>query len=386
MLQQQSRPWFGMLLVVGLAVVAGGLLALRGGSDQAPDNAAPAVMSTTDGLATAAETSAPSTTTAPPDGVAVLAPICVPGPDGYRRAPDEWYLDEPARGFEVSDLRAVRQYASTLDGFEQEWTNPGSNTWIHVGFVGVDVVQRQRELEEQFPDIGVVAVELDHSADELDALAAEVEDLLPEGMAVAYTHVKSGTIDVWVGKVTEEDRRALALLIDDYPLCAAGLVGDLIGEAGPQQTSGDGWRLLAQAEWGVGRQPRVVTTDTQLEDLWTHLMLIDPLPVVDWQRDIVVAFEIGFGSSCPNTRFEGVAKEGKQIRAIIIDPTLLEPGSTHPACTSDYNARTYVVTVARDLLPAPPFTIRSMYGQTLDVPADVDLREPGAKLQPYDEG
>ena len=375
-----SRRQSWILLVAGVAVIAGGFLALRGGSEETPDSAAAGSTSTARAAVAATETSVPATTAAAPDRVAVLAPICVPGPDGYRRATDEWYLDEPARGFEVSDFRAVRQYASTLEGFEQEWTNPGSNTWIHVGFVGVDVAERQRELEERFPDIGVVAVELGHSADELDALALEVGDLLPEGMAVAYTHVKSGTIDVWVGKVTEQDRELLAPLIDRYPLCAAGLVGDLIGEAGPQQTSGDGWRLLAQAEGGLGRQPRVITTATELEELWADFGLGDELPIVDWQEDIVVAFEIGFGSSCPHTRFEGLAKDGNQIRAIIIDPSLLKPGSTHAACTDDYNARTYVVTVERSFLPAPPFTIKSMYGEPLDIPADVDLREPGTTL------
>lgn len=382
MLRRESWLLYGVLLIVALAVAIGGLLALRGSSDDAHDDAAPEVMPTAEVPVAATEASVPSTTTAASDGVTVLAPVCVPGPAGYRRAPDEWYLDEPAMGFEVSDLRAVRQYAATLNGFEQEWTDPGSDTWIHVGFVGVDVAQRQRELKGQFPEVGVIAVELDHSADELDALALEVEDLLPEGMAVAYTNVKAGTIDVWAGKVTERDRELLAPLLDDYPLCAAGLIGDLIGEAGPQRTSGDGWRLLAEADWGLGRQPRVATTDAQLEDLWAHLVLDDPLPVVDWQPDIVVAFEIGYGSSCPQTRFEGIAYEEKQIRAIIIDPTLLKPGATHPACTSDYNARTYVVTVTRELLPAPPFTIRSMYGETLEVPEDVDLREPDTTLEP----
>jgi hypothetical protein len=169
--------------------------------------------------------------------------------------------------------------------------------------------------------------------------------------------------------------------LDDYPLCAAGFVGDQIGEAGPQRTSGDGWRFLAQAEWGLGRQPRVVTTDAELEDLSADLGLDDPLPLVDWQLDIVVAFEIGYGSSCPETRFEGVVSEGGQIRAVIIDPTLLEAGATYRACTSDYNARIYVVTVERELLPAPPLKIKSVHGQSLEVPANVDLREPGTTRQ-----
>lgn len=382
MLLRRSRLLYGVLLVVGLAVVAGGLFAMRSGSDETPDTAAPLVTSTAEPLVTSTESPVSPTTTTAPDGLTVSAPVCVPGAAGYRQAPDDWYRDEPAHGFDVNDLKAVREYASMLDGFERQWTNPERNMWIHVGFVGVDVVQRQRELEEQFPGVSVVAVELDHSADELAALAVEVEDLLPEGMAVAYIHEKAGTIDVWVGKVTEQDRALLAPLLDDYPLCAAGLVGDQIGEAGPQRTSGDGWRLLAQVDWGLGRRPRVVTTDAELEDLWADLGLDDPLPLVDWQPDIVVAFEIGYGSSCPETRFEGVVSEGGQIRAIIIDPTLLEKGATHRACTSDYNARTYVVTVARELLPAPPFAIKSVYGQPREVPADVDLREPGTTLQP----
>lgn len=382
MLLRRSRLFYGVLLVVALAVVAGGILALQGGSEETPDTAEPLVTSTSEATVSSIDVSVSPTTTTTPVGATVLAPVCVPGVDGYRRAPDDWYRDEPADGFDVDDLRAVRKYAATLDGFEREWTYPERNMWIHVGFVGVDVAQRQRELEEQFPGVGVIAVELDHTADELAALAVGVKDLLPEGMAVAYTNAKAGTIDVWVGKVTEQDRALLGPLLEDYPLCAAGLVGDQIGEAGPQQTSGDGWRLLAQAEWGLGRVPRVVTTDADLEDLWAHLGLDDPLPLVDWQRDIVVAFEMGYGSSCPETRFEGLESEGDQIRAVIIDPTLLKPGATHRACTDDYNARVYVVTVARELLLAPPFTIKSVYGQQLEVTADVDLSEPGTTLHP----
>lgn len=171
------------------------------GSDETPDAAEPPATSTSEPVASSVDVSVSPTTTRAPIDLSVLAPVCVPGAAGYRQAPDDWYRDEPVYGHDVNEFnQIVREYASTLDGFERQWNNPERNRWIHVGFVGVDVAQRQRELEAKFPGVGVVAVELDHSDDELAALAVEVEDLLPEGMAVVAIREKAGTIDVWVAR------------------------------------------------------------------------------------------------------------------------------------------------------------------------------------------
>jgi hypothetical protein len=275
----------------------------------------------------------------------------------------------------------ITVYAETLAGFEALWTNPERDRWIHVGFVGTDVLQRQQQLEQAFPEEGVVAVALDHTARQLTALAAELKPQLPEGMSVYSTNVRAGTIDIWVGKVTDEHRTLLGSLSDKYPLCAAGLVGEQIGEPGPQLLAGNGWRYLAEADNNLHQLIRVVTTDEDLEDLWDEIEPAARLPRIDWYKDVVVAFEIGYSGSCPDTRFEGVIAEGGQLVAVVINPTLLE-GLPPATCTGDYNPRIYVVSVARDQLPPPPFVVKSGPEVEQEVIANVDLREPGTTLQP----
>ncbi len=308
----------------------------------------------------------------PTSNASVLAPIC--DPLVWREAPDDWYRDEPVyRDLQYLKLE-VGVYAATLEGFEAVWTNRARHNWIHVGFVDTNILERQRDLEVAFPGEGIVAVELDYSAAELNALAVEVADRLPEGMATYQTDERTGTISIWVGKVTDENRTALGPLSGEYPLCVAGLIGDQIGEAGPQQLTGDGWRYLAETGQSIGHTPRIITNSDTLQDLWTELRLETPVPEPDWETEIVVAFEIGLGGgSCDESRFDGIVAEEGLLQAVVVDPKLLE-GPPQGVCLTVYRPYVYVVTVERGLLPAPPFTVKSVHNDTWDAIVEEDLR------------
>lgn len=355
------------------------LVAAGGCSDSNPDTSATSVAEAEPLLATALARGTTSTVDTI-SGSNQLAPVCVVGADGWLQAPDGWYRDEPVYTPANADLREqVRQFAEALGGFELLWSDPNRDYWIHVGFVRTDIVQRQEELEKQFPGEGIVAVPLDYAGQELADMAAQVDELLPSDMAVFHTNVRAGTIEIWTGKVTDEDRTFLGTLLDRYPVCTTAYTNEQVGEAGPQQPSGDGWRYLTQVDRSLGQRTRFVTTDLGLEELWDDLGLEPPVPDVDWYDNIVVAFEIGYSGSCPDTRFDGITTGVGETYPITAGPTTLN-ASPQQTCTADYNPRIYIVAVARDLLPAPPLLIKTGPEVVEEITTDIDLRVPGSTL------
>lgn len=302
-----------------------------------------------------------------------------------REAPDGWYRDEPVY-IDPSELRAtIRDFASTLDGYETIWSNRDRNNWIQVGFVGTDVEEQQHALEAEFPDAGVVAVELDYTAGQLDTMAEALNTILPGDMAAYTTDVRAGTISVWVGKVTDQDRAVVGSFFNEYPVCAAGLIGDQIGEAGPQQPGGDGWRLLGEFERSIDSHPRIITSSEALTDLWAELRIDASMPEVDWDQEIVVVFEVSghgdTGDVCSATRFDGVVSEEGLLQGVVVNPVLLERVSAETACPMGYSPYVYVIAIERSLLPTPPYTVR-IAPTGWETTVETDLRETGSTLPP----
>lgn len=88
----------------------------------------------------------------------------------------------------------------------------------------------------------------------------------------------------------------------------------------------------------------------------------------------MVALEIGYSGSCPQTRLEAVAFAGTAVDFEVVTIT------DAMACTDDYNPRTYVVALERESLPAPPFTIGRAGWPTAAAQVTEDLRQPGSTV------
>lgn len=117
--------------------------------------------------------------------------------------------------------------------------------------------------------------------------------------------------------------------------------------------SGPGWAYVAEFDRLVGSSPRVIADTGALADLWLELGGVAEPPPVSFDTDIVLAIEVGHSGSCPETRLDAIETQGSLVFTTIVHT------SRERACTSDYIPRTYLVTVARNTLPAPPFQVTS---------------------------
>ncbi len=309
-----------------------------------------------------------------PEGTVTLCATLV-----WPSAPAAWYRAEPVYGDATALIDQVELFATTLEGYERIWVDMAHNGWVTVGFVGSDVVERQRQLETAFPDAGVVAVEMSHSVEQLEALRNEIVAELPEGMVPYRVYETEGYVGVWVGVLTLPSLAELSAVVAGRPICADGYPPDAVVEAGPQLQDGDGWRYLGEYDYSIGRESRVITTESALREL-LELLEAPSSPPVDFSAEIVITFEVGVSSTCPETRFDGVATADGLLYATIVDPSI---GVGPPQlCTFEHIARTYVVAVDRDLLPAPPFIIKANPDYVAQTRVTVDLREPGSTVQP----
>jgi hypothetical protein len=205
-----------------------------------------------------------------------------------------------------------------------------------------------------FPDVGVVAIAVEHTDEELAALQDRVgEALEPHGWSVG---IGSGNakhlVTVNLGVLSEERLAAL----DDFrgePICVEGLDPSEAVADGPQLQSGEGWRLLGEDLVGTAYRTGVATDAEQYAELWSLSALEGSAPDVDFETEIVVWFGAVYGSSCP-IRLDDVV--------IDTDRTLLYGDFVFPGnpavCTSDARPHSYVVAIERSALPAGPFSIQ----------------------------
>ena len=301
----------------------------------------------------------------------------------YRDEPRYELRDDEGSGQPLDLMAAAIAWAQEQEGFEEPWFGHEHHGWIHLGFSGdADVAALQDAVEREFPDAGVVVVDLPYTQGELAALTDRVwEALDAAGATLAGSSSDAAYGMVSLHSLAPEQAAFDALAqFEGEPLCVDVLPEDSLVAQGDQPTSGPGWRLLGD-EWGAGDVYRtgIATDDDELATLWTKSGLSGGPGAVDWQREIVVWFGTAQSSSCPE-RLDGVSVTGSTLHADLVVPGW--PG----ACTADANPHSFVVAVERAILPSSPFHVQldaeepppgTVDGRTT---VEIDLRSPGATL------
>jgi hypothetical protein len=286
-------------------------------------------------------------------------------------APDDWYRDTPVYVGNEMPVEAVAAWAETQPGFQSIWVDRDHSGWITVAFTS-DAVDRQRDLLDEFPGVGVVAVEVDWSIDALRRIQDNATAAL-RGLLSSFstsTLETQGVVEIGVGRITDDQRQTIADLFTDQPVCLSEPDVTTLPEPGPQPPEGPGWQLLA-AEKGIGRtyHTAIATDDPGLAAMWAAIGLEAPVPAVDFQTHVVIWFGAVFGSGCDNLRLDDVVVDGSTIHA-------------------DANQFAFVVAIERTKLPVGPFAIQlDADGPPGGVPeertvVDADLSVPGAVARP----
>lgn len=298
------------------------------------------------------------------------------------------YADSPIYVGNEMPVEEVQRWAASQPGYQSLWIDREHNGWITVAF-SEGVAERQTDIEAMFPDDGVVAVEVEHTADELADLQARVGEELVQILDSFATgsYENKGVVGIDVGVLTPEIVEAIAERFEGEPLCVDGRDPSTVPPPGPQPQEGEGWRLLAdEAPAGEPYRTGIATDPASLEALWDRIGLQTPLPDVDFETEIVVWFGAVYGSSCPDIRLDDVVVDGTLVYAVIVLP------NPPVACTDDANPHAYVVAIDRSRLPQGPFAIQlDSNDPPQGVPeertvVDVDLSRPGSVAGPDDIG
>ncbi|MBA2633164.1 MAG: hypothetical protein H0U86_09235 [Chloroflexi bacterium] len=187
------------------------------------------------------------------ESAALVADSVIPACESVERisAPAEWYRDSPIYVANEQPTEEIRAWAADKPGFEEIWIDGDHLGWITVAF-SVDAEVRQAELEELFPDVGVVAVEVPWTIAELEELQRQIgEELNPLFPVSSWISVTEGVVGVGVGVLKPEWLAAIEERFAGEPICIEGADPADMPAEGPQPPHGDGWRLLAD-EQGVG--------------------------------------------------------------------------------------------------------------------------------------
>lgn len=137
----------------------------------------------------------------------------------------------------------------------------------------------------------------------------------------------------------------------------------------PQLAPEDGHMVESQAT--LPREPAnefadIATTAGDAQTVWQRFNLTGRPPQVDFDTASLLFVGFGESGSCP-ARFDGLSVEGDRMHVAIGT----EGG---PDCTSDYNPRTFVLEVARDVLPDGGFGLTAR-GRTFVLSSE-SLSEP----------
>lgn len=305
-------------------------------------------------------------------------------------APPEAYRDTPIYVANEQPTEELRAWAQGKPGFEGLWLDRDHLGWITLAF-SQDVEARQAELREQFPDVGVVAVAVDWTTAELDALrsrvAAEMTPLLDSWSL--GTSVTQGVVTLGVGVLTPERVALVEERFAGERICVDGMDPASVPAPGAQPQAGDGWRLLLDRKaTGQPYRTGIAWDQVSYERLWREIGLspqpAGALPAVDFDAEVAIWFGAVYGSSCPGLRLDDVVVD--RDRALVFaEIVLVDPPA---ACTGDANPHAYVVAVERERLPSGPFWIQL---GVADPPGgmpeegtlvDVDLSGPGATADP----
>jgi hypothetical protein len=304
-------------------------------------------------------------------------------------APADRYRDEPVYVGNEQPTEEVRAWAVTQPGFQELWIDREHLGWITLAF-SVDAEQRQSELEQLFPDVGVVTVQVDWTMEELTRLQERVgTELTPLFPVSSGIYTMQGVVGIGVGVLRADRVAAVAERFANEPICVEGIEVADAPAPGPQQLSGDGWRLIADQQGvGVSYRTGIATDDPSYVGLWRQVGLEGEPPPVDFETEVVIWFGAVYGSSCPNLRLDDVVVDqaGAIVHAVIV------LADVPMACTADANPHAYLVALERARLPAGPFAIQlSADAPPGGVPEErtlvhVDLTPPGSVAGPDDIG
>lgn len=267
-------------------------------------------------------------------------------------APDDRYADRPVYVGNEMPVEEVQAWASTQPGFETLWIDRDHNGWITLAF-SENAGERQADVEEMFPDEGVVVVEVDWRMDDLRALQESIPGRFEPGFVqTTGVSVTQGVVTVGIGPLTEERIAMTNAELAGEPVCLEGIDPELVPEPGPQPEAGDDWRLLADEKTGQPYRTMIATDQADLETLWREAGITSPVPDVDFEREIVIWFGAVYGSSCPNLRMDDVVIEDGVVYPEIVN---LDAAM---ACTDDANPHAYVVAVERSAFPSEGFVVQ----------------------------
>lgn len=304
-------------------------------------------------------------------------------------APAERYRDSPIYVANEQPTEEILAWASGQPGFEELWIDRDHLGWITVAF-STDADERQADLERLFPDVGVVALEVEWSLAELEQLQRRIgEEFDPIFAPSSWISVQQGVVGIGLGVLEPERITAVEERFAGEPICIEGADPADAPAEGPQPQQGDGWRLLAD-EPGAGQSYRTGLASDQVsyERLWADIGLSGDPPRVDFELEVVIWFGAVYGSSCPNLRLDDVLVDAE--RALVHAEIVLVDAPS--GCTDDANPRAYLVALERTKLPSGPFAIQlGVDDPPAGVPeertlVDVDLSQPGAVAGPGDVG
>ncbi|MEM9042930.1 MAG: hypothetical protein AAGD33_23850, partial [Actinomycetota bacterium] len=275
------------------------------------------------------------------------------GPFELISADPSLYRDEPTYVANEMPTDEVRSWAQRQPGFEELWIDRERRGWITVGFSeGVD--DRTRDLRSEFPDDGVVAVEVPFTRAELDRLADRAFDLAQQAdLSIGGSgNVPRGLVSISVGVLDDETLEPFAELAGQ-PICFDGREPAEAVQDGPQPTEGAGWRLLGSAAGGETYRTTVATTLEQYGRLWAISGVPGDAPDIDLADEIVIWFGAVYGSGCP-IRLDDVIVD---IERAVVHGEFVLPGNP-TACPDDANPEAYVVALDRSELPTGPFIVQ----------------------------
>lgn len=328
----------------------------------------------------------PSTTEPRPDSTSTTAVVDIPRcyEESLPSADPSYYRDNPKYVGNEMPTEAVRQWASQFPEFVDIWIDREHNGWVAAGFTS-HVAERQAEIEELFPDDGVVAVELDWTETELAEVQGRVVDELSGVVEILGSSVDAlrGYVNLAIPVLSEENLNAIAERFPTERICVEGLEPEDVVAPGPQPQRGDGWRLLVDEDGVGGFYTTGIAWDEQsLTALMAEIPGLESRELeVDFEDEIVISFGAVHGSSCPNLRLDDVVVAGDLVHAVIVNT------DNALACTDDAIPQTYLVAVERDKLPAAPFYVSIDRESVADrLLVNVDLREAGSTAGPGEVG
>lgn len=219
-----------------------------------------------------------------------------------------------------------------------------------------DDLGAHREAVAEIAPEGAVIVPARYTEQELNAVMDRLtSELTARGAGVEFL---SAGVDVAANRV-EADVKSDDLTLEAAVELAYGGAVDLtvfeIPGAWAQPEAGEGWRVVAHGEVALTGLPASVARDPdEYAELWASTGLASEPPSIDFERDIVAVFRVGFGSSCREVRLDRIRLDGDRaaVIAVISDP--LAPR----ICTDDLaGEHVFVVALTRADLPGERFEL-----------------------------